>query len=75
MKVKFAKEKSAYSHALHMYMSEFADEDARNAAWKEMKQIKESIKQKDDEILIIITTKKTWKGKSAPPMSEADIKA
>lgn len=77
MKTKFAKEKSAYSHALLDAVNTRLSKIARDNAVRTMKKIEDSVKAQGDEIIWIITTRDTnpMKDKTAPPMSEKDIQS
>ena len=70
MKTEFAKEKSAYSIALHTFLDERMPIDVRNTAKQVMQGVEDVLKEEGDEIAIIITTVNTnpLKEKSAPPM-------
>lgn len=77
MKTKFAKEKSAYSRALIIFLDRNKDNATRNEAYVLMQTIEKYIKAHGDEITFIVTTRDTnpMKECTAPPMSEKDIKA
>lgn len=59
MKIEFAKEKSIYSNALHIFMNLDHPEHARIQAYEIMQGIEEVLKSQDDEICLITTTIKT----------------
>lgn len=69
MKTILAAEKSEYSKALHTFLNLKLKPKQRYAAFRIMQEIEESIKEIDDEIEIIITTKNTPRPlDTAPPM-------
>lgn len=75
MKVKFAIEKSTYSHLIHDLMSGKLDLNGVLTILAKMACIEDLIKAQGDEIITIVSTRDTYNGgPTAPPMSEEDIK-
>lgn len=73
MKVKFAAQKSEYSHCLSIVCNDKLDWDERDEGLKRMKEIEKEIKAQDDRIIWVITTEKTFEGKAASPMTMENI--
>ena len=73
MKTIFAKEKSEYLHKLIDAINLNLSEKTRTDAIKRMGELESIVKQKGDELQIIITTIQTKPNGSAPPMSMEDI--
>lgn len=77
MKTKFAKEKSEYAHCLlNCINSSLTDEEHRQNIEK-LKIIEAQVRQQNDEIIFIVTTKNTnpMTDNCASPMSMEDINA
>lgn len=70
MNMTFAKEKSIYSQALHIFMNLDNTEPERIEAYEIMQGVEEVLKIQGDEICTIVTTVNTnpIKDKTAPPM-------
>jgi len=75
MKVKFATEKSAYSHALRDAINTQLNKVTRDNAVRTLKKIEDNIKSQGDEIIWIITTRDTnpMKDATAPPMDKENV--
>ena len=74
MKTIFAKEKSEYLHHLIVAINLNLSEETRIKAIKRMTQLESLVKEKNDELQIVVTTVKTNTMRTAPPMSMEDIK-
>ena len=68
MKTKYAEEKSKYSNLLHTAIDNSLSFWTRDQAIKEMKKLETQMKKNNDEIIIVVSTKNTFKGKFAPSM-------
>ena len=74
MKVKYAKEKSEYSYRLWKCVEPSTSNDERIKNYNRLKQLESFFKSQDDEVEIIVTTRDTFEGKCAPPMTMEKIK-
>jgi len=73
MKTIFAKEKSEYIHKLNDAINGKLSESVRISAIKRMAELESIVKQQGDELQIIVTSKNTPRGNTAPPMTMEDI--
>ncbi len=74
MKTILAKEKSEYSHCLINFINLKLNHKVRYANYSRMRELEKIIKEKGDEIQIIITTKNTNELRIAPAMTMENIK-
>ncbi len=77
MKTKFAHEKSHYANLLYKLLNlDVPIEENYNKIIGEIKQMEQTMKSKNDELIFIITTTETnpLKDRTAKPMNSKDIK-
>ena len=76
MKTKFAKEKSEYAHLIQDLLNKDMNDQGKMTTLQKIKLLEDSIKDQDDELIFIVTTRDTnpMKEKTAAPMTKDNIK-